>query len=390
MANPYQITVSAAPSTYASAFDILAAMQANSGVVTDYNSGSQIRTLSEALGSIVELQGGIDQAMAYQALIYSAMSIFGITPLPAVSASGTVIFVTGTGNNPPPAPYNITIPVGTIVTTTAGAQYQTTSLVTINAGQTSVSTTVSAVVPGVNGNTGPNTITNVASQLSYLVFVNNTTAITGGSNAELPEQTIGRFVAKINSLGLATPVSIANAVIGITAPNSTEMVEYSTVYEPWVTGSVSGQYGFMVYIDNGSGTASAALISQVESVLNGSQSANQPGYRPAGVPYNVLPVVPTYVNVVVTGVINASSQILTLESQTTTSINSLFQSLQFGEVLTQVELIASVSNVVGNYVTSLYAELLDINNNPIAQATPSNVGRVILNNLSVTYTSPVL
>ena len=384
----YSITVASTPSTYQVAFDILASMTANSGVTSDYNKGSQIRTLSEALGSNIELEGTLAQAMAYQALLYSGMTIFNIFPKSAVSANGSVVFTTGTGTNPPPAPFNIQIPIGTIVATVSGIQYQTTESVTLLAGQTSVTATVQAVTSGSAGNTSANTITVIQSQLSYTLFVNNPAAITGGTNAELPEQTLGRFTAKINSLGSATPVSIANGVIGVTAPNSTETVEFSTCYEPWtVSGTASGGYGYIVYIDNGSGTASTALIDAVESALNGSFASNIVGYRPAGVPYNVLPVVPTYVNVVVTGTITNPTLILSLESETTTAINQFFQTLQFDQTVTQVQLIAVAANIVGNYVTGLYVELTDINNNPIAQANPGPIGRVILNSLTVTYTS---
>ncbi len=384
---PYNITVVSPPNTYQVAFDMMAAMAAQSGVVTDYNVGSQVSSLYEALGSPIEMQGTIGQALAFQALVYSAMSIFKIYPIGAIAANGSVTFSTGTGSSPPPAPYNITIPQGTIVQTNSGTQYQTTSTVILLAGQTSISATVTAINPGVTGNTGANTITNIPSSLPYFLFVTNPSALTNGENAEQPSQTLGRFIAKINSLGLATPVSIANAVIGVSVSGTTETVMYSTVYEPWIaTGSVTGQAGYYVYVDNGSGNASTALLDAVQTYLNGSFALNEPGFRPAGVPYEAAAVVPTDVNVTVTGVANNSTGIIGLEATVTTAINNFFATLQFGQTLLDGSIIAVVSNVVGGQVSTLNVVLTNSSGTVITQAVPSDVGRVILSTLSVTFT----
>jgi len=75
-------------------------------------------------------------------------------------------------------------------------------------------------------------------------------------------------------------------------------------YEPWIaagSGAGSGTAGYTVYIDNGTGGASAALIAATQAWLSGSQIANQSGFRPAGVPYTVSGVTPVYATVVVSG-----------------------------------------------------------------------------------------
>ena len=92
MAN--SITVPAPPLSPDVSAALLAFMSAQSGVLTDYNVGSQIRTLGEAIGSVVEIEEVENQALAYQAAIYGAYSAFGVTPLGATGAVGTVTFAT--------------------------------------------------------------------------------------------------------------------------------------------------------------------------------------------------------------------------------------------------------------------------------------------------------
>ena len=69
-------------------------MAAQTGTPTDYNIGSQVRTLEEAQGSVVEMQATSDAALAFQALTYGAMSLFGIRQATAQPATGVVTFAT--------------------------------------------------------------------------------------------------------------------------------------------------------------------------------------------------------------------------------------------------------------------------------------------------------
>ena len=105
------ITVAAPPGTQDVAAQLLSAMTALSGTLTDYNKGSIIRTFAESIGSVAEMQGIWSNVLAFQALQYSAMSVFGITPNPAFPAMGTVRFITSI-NSPFNIAQNVTIPSG--------------------------------------------------------------------------------------------------------------------------------------------------------------------------------------------------------------------------------------------------------------------------------------
>ena len=158
-------TVPGAPDTSLVSATLLSYMAAQSGVVSDYNDGSQIRTLSEGIGSVVEIESVISNALAVQAAVNAAYSVFNITPILSQSSVGSVYFLTGTGSNPPPANQNVIIGIGTIVGTSGGVQFQTTETVTLASGTTSVSGTIVAVQPGLTGNVPAGSITSLISTL---------------------------------------------------------------------------------------------------------------------------------------------------------------------------------------------------------------------------------
>ncbi len=355
---------------------VLSWLAAQSGVITDYNIGSQIRTFSEALGSVSESQGVIAQALAYQAAIFSAFYIYKITPYGAISAVGTVTFSTGTGSSPPPATQAVFIPTGTIVGTTGGIQFVTTEDATLAAGATSINVTISAVIPGSSGNVAANTIVQLVSTISYPLYVTNAAQTSQGADAETPDETLTRFTAAVAAVGGSSPVAIANAVIGITASGSTERVMLATCYEPWVVTSGAGA-GFSVYIDNGSGAASVNLISQVTSFLNGNQSTGQIGARPAGVPYSVDAVVTSGVTIAVSGTLIYPQ----LATQATTAAvaaeQQYFSSLQFGQAAELSQLTAQVGGALAGYLSSLTVALYySGNSETVVSVAP--YGRVIL------------
>lgn len=379
------ITVPTPPLTPDVAASILGYMGAQSGVITDYNKGSQIRTLSQAIGSVVEVQSVENQALALQAMVYGAYAAYGIFPLPATGAVGTLTFATSFGTTPPPASQPVTIPAGTIGQTTGGISFITTATATLTAGSSSINVPIVSKNTGLTGNVAAGTIVNLVSSLTYPLQISNANPTTGGQNAELPSQTLARFTAKVASIGLASPVSIANAVIGVSVPSTGETVLYSTVYEPWVV-LLSNGAGFTVYIDNGSGSASAALISQVTSVLNGNRVKGETGYRPAGVPYSVLAVSPVELVVTVTGNLTSSSLIPAATQYAQNAIVQYMNSLQFGQTAYQSALNAIVSNAIGSSLTNLTVAINVVGSAAATSVTATPIERIILNSYTINLT----
>jgi hypothetical protein len=381
------ITTAAPPTVAEATATMIAWMSAQSGVITDSNVGSQFRTNAEATASVVDMQGTITQAIAFQALVYSAMAAFNIFPLAAASATGTVTFSTGTGGSPPPSVANVTIPSGTVVSTVAGIQYATTSTVVLGIGLTSVSVTASSVLPGADSNTGAGTITQIITGLPYPLFVTNPYPLTNGTDTEPPAQTLGRFTAAVAAIGLSTPVALANACIGVTVSGTGEEVLYSTCYEPWIAMGLSGSASFQMYVDNGSGAASNALLAAVTTVLNGSRlvTPNLNGYRPAGVPFGVFAVNPLGSSVVVSGTAILTSQDTALETAATTAITTYYEALQFGQVAELPQLTAAVANATAFSVTGLQVWLLDHLGNSQEFITPLAYQRIQLTTSLVNF-----
>lgn len=388
-----QITVASPPTALDVTQQVLASMAALQGVPTDYNIGSNIRTIMEAQGSVIEQQGIAALALALQTIAYSAMSLFKIVPNVAQPASGVLTFTTAI-LNPPPASQNVSIPLGTLVSTTGGVQFVTTSNVVLLSGSTSVTAPAEASLGGTVGNVPGGSITQLLSSPGYPLSVTNVNAFTGGTNAETPAQAQTRLAAAISSLVGGSPVSVANAVIGAVASGTTETVQYSTCYEPWLNNStwslsgnasVSGLAGFNVYIDNGTGTASSALVSAAITKLNGSFGPpTVSAYRPGGVPYNVYPVTPVYANVVVSGSLAATANLAQVSGAIAGAVTGYF-TLPFGTSAFQAAIAAVASNAALGAMTSIAVTLAYGSTSGTAVSAVSAIPyqRVVLQSLQV-------
>ena len=384
-------TVAAPPGTNTIAQQGLASMAALSGVLTDYNIGSQIRTQMESVGAVGEIQGISAVALAFQTIAYSAMSLFGITPNGAIPSVGTATFTTAL-INPPPAIQSVIIPQGTLVQTTGGIQFSTTTTATLVSGATTINVPIQAVQGGSLGNVPPGAITQIISGLTYPLAATNPAATTGGINAETPAQALTRLSAVILSLIGGSPVSVANSVIGVQASGTNETVVYATCFEPWLAappGSpAAAMAGFSVYIDNGTGGASANLITAVTAKLNGNINTNTPAYRPSGVPYFVYADSPVLANVSITGSIMTNANLASVTNNINNAIISYF-TLPFGMSAQQGAIAAVGSNAALGVLISYDAVLTyatDTTQTPVSDVVGALFQRVILNDLSVVLT----
>jgi hypothetical protein len=375
-------TVAAPPTTADTAASLLAYQTGQTGVVSDANPGSQVRTLAEGIGNVVEVEGVSAQATAFQAIVYGTWAAFGITPLPALQAQGAVTFSTIGGV----ATQNVAIVAGTVVQTSGGVQFVTTETVVLAIGTSSITATVEAVTAGAAGNVGGGTITSITSGIPYPLSVSNSSPTTGGTNAEPISGTQARFAAAVQAIAGSTPVAIANAAIGVTAPNSTEMVVYSTCFEPGVNPNLplsEQTAGWTLYIDNGSGNASSALIAAVQAVMSGVYPS-QPGYRDAGVPWNVMAVVPIDYSVVATGTLTDPTQDSTQEAAVQSAVTTYGLTLLFGQGPAQGPLDAVVGNTLANLASSFVVTLYNASNVPVTSISIGPTQRAILTSITVT------
>jgi uncharacterized phage protein gp47/JayE len=390
VATSAEISIAPLPTTEEVALTLIQWLFATIGVPTDYNIGSIVRTLSEAMGSVEEIEGVEAQAQALQALVYSAYSAFGISPLPATGAVGNVTFST-LSQQPLPSGQSVLIPLNSIIQTAAGIQFTTTTNAVLVSGTISISVPIQAISLGAASNVPSNTVNQLVTGLAYPLSVTNPLPTAGGFNAETPSQTLARFTAYVQSLGLCSPVAIAGAVIGVN--NNQEYVRYSTVYEPWIVevemGDPTPTAGYQVIIDNGAGNASPQLIANVISFLdNGTIGTQQvgliTGYRPAGVPFTVSAVTPVSGSVVVVATSINPALVPSIQTGVGQAIVGYFNTLNFGDTAQITQLIASIANVTFGQLTSLSVTLLNGASVSVQNITAGPVERVILTGYSVT------
>lgn len=279
------------------ALSILAGMinhvRATTRKITDFTIGSVIRTLLEAVA------GEVDQL--YQQMLHGLLEAipiavyngFGFDTLPAVAASGLVRFTLS-----PPSVTALDIPQGTIVATAAGLQYVTTVAGTIPAGETTIDIPVTAVQAGSAGNVLPGEIDQLISLVHSGLSVSNPAAFTNGRGAETAEERQLRFADYIRSMTRGTVSSLqyaARSAVILDEVSGLVLERVARVAVDETAGSV------VLYIHNGVGATSAALVAEVSRIIEGSRDlatgTYTPGYRPAGMRVDVLAMVEQPVNV---------------------------------------------------------------------------------------------
>lgn len=384
-------TVPAAPTTVQTTQNMLALMAGMSGVVTDYNVGSQVRTLAYAIGSVNEQEGVAAQALVLQVLAYSAMSLFGIQPnLTGTSATGTVTFAMSfPASAAPVVPQTVAIPSGTIVQSSGGLQFATATAATLASGTASVSVGVVALQPGAAGNAPALAVSGQPlSALGWPLLVQNGAPFAGGSDATTPSNALALFTARQAALGLASPVAVANASVGVQATGTGETVAFAACYEPWLaagSGAGSGTAGFTLLVDNGTGSASADLLAAVTAWIAGDATTNQSGYRPAGVPFTVSGATPVYATAVVSGTLLAGLFASgSVQTAATDAVQNYFSGLGFGVPAQQPLVAAEAANAgLGAFESLAVSLYYSGSSTAVAEVSGAYDTRVILASLQV-------
>jgi uncharacterized phage protein gp47/JayE len=198
----------------------------------------------------------------------SWMADLSLTRLPAVSATGIVTFSRITPT------LGALVPVGTLVRTADGTQTFSVLSDTTNpawtgtsngyvvaSGLASLDLPVTAVVPGNAGNVQAGAISLLASAVPGIDSVDNASTFLNGRDAETDDAFRRRFRNFIASRSRATPAAVAYAITSIQ-----QGLHYTIQENIGPTGQSSlGQ--FIVTVDDGSGSPSAALLSTVQAAI---------------------------------------------------------------------------------------------------------------------------
>ena len=336
-----------------------ASVQGAAQNLLDLTVGSVLRAILEANASVaLWMQWLIVQCLATTRLATSSGvdcdsfgADFGFTRLPAAAASGEVTFARFTPGIP------AFIPVGTAVSTTANAQSFLVVGDTSNpaysaagggfvlaAGVASANVPVVASVPGIAGNIQPGAVSLLGAAISGVDTVSNSSALTGGIDAESDVAFRARFGNFLGGLSRATNIALGSAISGIQQGLSYNISEN-------VNQAGAAQLGFFVVtVDDGSGHPSAGLLATVQQAVN--------GIRPVGTGFAVQGPVVVSADISVTIVTSTGASHAAAVSAVATAIESYIANLPIGATLSYTRL-AQLAYDASGTITNLSGLLLN-------------------------------
>jgi len=242
-----------------------AAAQASAGQALDFTLGSVLRAIAEANATvglwvqwqIVRVRSMTRLATSTGSDVDSFVGDFGLTRLPGAAATGSLTFV----RNAPAQP-SLIVP-GTLARTADGTAMMTVTANPVNAlwngtgyllpiGFASATLPAICTVTGQIGNVGANSVTQLATAVPGIDTVTNAAPFAGGLDAESDAALTLRFQAFIASLSQATTLAILYAAGAVQQGLALQVVD-----GPAGSGIVT------LYVDDGTGAPSPALLSQI-------------------------------------------------------------------------------------------------------------------------------
>ena len=353
-------------------------LKATQSKVTDFNIGSAVRTMIEAIAAEIDelyQQMFIGVKEGVEVSVYNSFSFDAITALPA---SGLIRVYVTASTSP------IVIPAGTTFTPEVGsATYTTATDFTIPISVAYIDVLVTCTESGTVGNILAGQDFTAAPAIVNFSSASNMAAFFNGADDETSDARKARFNAYISSLNRGT---VAALKYGLNLANLTdssgniiERVVSSSVIEPWLTDSSQPVSLVKCYVHNGVGSTSADLVARASEVIYGYYNADGTavaGWKAAGTKVQVFAATEALTNV--TGTLTAASGYdkPTLVTQATQVIFSYIAGLGIGQTLIMSELVKQVKEIDGVYdiVFSL----------PTANVTADNQTKIMPSAIAIT------
>ncbi len=350
---------------------LMAALASTAPEITDLTEGSVARALINAFsGMAVELQQ-VALALTRTGILNGVFLNFERTRRPAVPATGSVtISRTSTGSS-------LTVPQGSVFGVPGSTKtYESIAGAVLAVGISSAQIAVRSQLEGTAGRTGKNTITQVVSNLAQSVTCTNDRAILNGSDEETDAERKAALREQIAGLSKGTKSSLEYAAKQVMLLDDTgkpiETVQTAKVREPFLDDSPPGLLGLVqVYIDNGSGAASAALIELVRKTLRGytDESGTHKGWVATSIDLEVKPVVGQAVDVIVYLTVDDGYDVLEVRGKVEAAYGALLSGLGVFETLYISDLTAAAKSIPG---------VLDVRvQEPQANVVPSSISRIL-------------
>jgi len=314
--------------------DMVAWIVANSPQITDLTPGSIIRSFCEGAGLCLE-ELYVAIYLGFRRYLDNIQeTVFDFERKAGTKAAVSLIFSRAGDSG------DTAIPLGTECKTASGLSFLTTAAGQIDDGETdSAAIAAEADAVGVIYNVAGASITVMVDTIDDVDSVNNPNAATGGVDQETNYQFKQRFQSYIEGLGKANIAGLITGALSVEGITSASVVEY---FPPVANVNVR------IYVDDGSaGGTSDALVTSVQSIIDGDGTESNPGYRAAGV--NVVVAKPTTVTQNVEMTVTASSGADTdqMETDINTALTDYINSLGVGADIIYAELIAAVMGVFG-------------------------------------------
>ena len=184
-----------------------------------------------------------------------------------------------------PATSAVQVAPGTIVQTTGGAiQYQVIADTTqsawnaaanayvLNAGQSSMTCTVQALVAGAASNVAAGALGQQGSSIPGIDVVTNAAAISNGINAQSDASFRAAFVAWLSTLAKATKAAILAAI------NAVQQGLLVTLIENETPSGISQQGCFSAICDDGSGDPPSSLLTAITAAVDATRAFGVQAY----------------------------------------------------------------------------------------------------------------
>jgi len=339
--------------------DMVAYIVANADEISDMTPGSVMRSYAEASSLAVE-ELYVSTYLEFRNYLQTMKpQIFEFKRKTGTKATATVVFSrTGTTGL-------VTIPEDTTVATAAGLEFVTTAVGTIADGNsTSAAVEVESTEVGDKYNVQSDAIGTIVDDVDGVEAIDSSTAATGGVNVESDLQYNNRFQAYIEGLGRSNKAGLRSGALSIDGVTSASVVE---IFPP----TAPEYQNVDLYVDDGSlNGVTNSKLNEVQAVIDGDGTDENPGYRAGGV--KVIVKKPNTITQTVTMDVTPISGIDTEQAAVDikTSITAYVNSLGIGENIVLNELRRAAMAIFGVYDL----EITDPTSNVSINST--EVGRV--------------
>ena len=319
--------------------------------ITDFNIGAIFRTLIEAVG--IELDQLYQQLFngLMAAIPVATYNSFSFPLLSASEASGLISVQVADSISP------TVFPVGTVFSSNAAqTNYVSTSAVTLPAHTLTGSVPVSAAAPGALGNLAAGAQFTCSPTPIGFIGASNPANFANGLDLETDDQRARRFVQFVSTLSRATVAALeygaTTATVLDSNGNVVEQVKGVSVIEVNLTGLALNANipPVNIYVHNGVGSTSAALVAQALLVLTGyidNGGKKIAGWKAAGIPITVAAATEVPINFAGTLAVASGFSLGGAQAAAIAAISGYVLGLNIGQTFVYAEAIFLVMSIPG-------------------------------------------